>query len=99
MRFAPPPKGLRDPPGCSCYEVNTDYAVTGDVDLDAFDGVASPQDCQDLCVRNPDCLFWTYVTLGEPSTPGKCFLKDHILSKANMNRKISGPRICPHLRP
>ena len=90
-------QGLRNPPGCTCFEVNTDYN-TARMDLESFNNVASPQDCQDLCVKNPDCLFWTYLTTGHPFGPSTCWLKDHILSKQkNDIRKFSGPRICSHL--
>ncbi len=90
-------QGLRNPPGCTCFEVNTDYN-TDRMDLESFNNVASPQDCQDLCVKNPDCLFWSYLTTGHPFGPSTCWLKDHILSKQkNDIRKFSGPRICSHL--
>jgi len=71
------------------------------VGLDRRDTVEKPEDCQALCVSNPDCLFWTYKKTagnGVNGVAGSCC--DNCLIKANLEKLtpnsdfISGCKHC-----
>ena len=61
------------------------------VGLDRQSTVEKPEDCQELCASNSDCLFWTYKKTagnGVNGVAGSCC--DNCINKANLE-KITTP--------
>ena len=64
-------------------------------DIETRNGVASVEDCQEICRSNPSCSYFVY---GKTHLSGSCFLKsekvDHLTQQ---NGLLFGPKQCRKL--
>ena len=77
--------GPRDA-SCPCLALNVDYFGNDLGDSDT----SSPSACQDLCVADARCKFFTWTAYDNA-----CNLKYSDAGEKNHDHGISGPRICP----
>ena len=72
-----------------CYTANVNSPGN---DVGTRNGVASAEDCQEICRSNPSCNYFVY---GKTDFPQTCFLKsekvDHLTQHVGL---IFGPKNC-----
>ncbi|PFH35764.1 PAN domain-containing protein [Besnoitia besnoiti] len=73
-----------------CFDLNIDY-YGNDVQKVEDGSVATANECQWLCQRQPDCYFWTYLT-----DRRFCYLKNFSAAgtRVPQTSAISGPKNC-----
>lgn len=77
-----------------CYESDRDYSMGG---IGApIPGVSAPKGCQQLCIQNPACQFWTYVSdqFHQEGNRLNCYLKSSIVNNVTKQFLTSGPKYC-----
>jgi len=75
-----------------CYEDGVDYQGQ---DQYYYDNVHTAYECGQLCLALDSCLVWTWVAKpvnGQPA--GRCFLKNKIPKKSNLDGVVSAMRSC-----
>jgi len=75
----------------TCPEINVDY---WGCDYGGIDGVASWNDCGQMCELINDCKFWTYVPRHGRDKVGRCEPKKCSGGYKIVNGHISGERGC-----
>ena len=73
-----------------CYE----HAVYLNNNIKTIDGISTPQDCQDLCKKNADCIGF-HVSNSEDICKLKSKLNSKQKSYIGNTNVISGPKNCP----
>ena len=85
---------LADIPRCEAIYADTDLPGN---DIDSVLDVATSEECQDLCIQNSACTFYTWVddsyTLN-PAIIHKCHLKNGNSGTASVTGLFSGAATC-----
>ena len=56
--------------------------------------ITSAEECQQECVQDSDCQFWTWNSPDFKKNPNTCWLKAGKGKTKEVAGKISGPKIC-----
>ena len=74
-------------PCTNCFAVDTDYWASEAMTVDRLSGVGSPEACYQLCLEEPQCVYFTYVV-----GTGECLRKsDRGSVDTGIAGLVSGP--------